>query len=150
MFCKPPEYLRANPRRFGPRFRGRGFSLMEIMIVIVIIGLLAGTVTLSVKYYISKANVNRAKQDLATIRTAVEQFYADKGRYPTTAEGLGALKGLELKNDPWGRPYGYISPAPKRDYDIISFGADGVDGGEGPNADITLDSLNATQQTDTK
>jgi general secretion pathway protein G len=123
---------------------------MEIMIVIVIIGLLAGTVTVSVRYYLDRARVNRALLDISVIAKGVESHYGEYGRYPTTAEGLGALKGIEIKKDPWGRPYGYICPAPRRPYDIFCFGADGVDGGEGINADLNLDSTAATAQPDKK
>jgi general secretion pathway protein G len=120
---------------------------MEIMIVIVIIGLLAGTVTLSTKHFVNKARVNRALTDIATLRTAIEDFHGEKGRYPTTAEGLAVLKSVTIRNDPWGHPYQYVSPGSKGDYDIICYGADGLEGGDGINADLTQDSLGATPST---
>lgn len=114
-----------------------GFSLIEIMIVIVIIGMLAGTVTLSTKHYVNKARYNRAKSDIRVIQTAIENYYAEHARYPSTAEGLGVVDGLELRNDPWKNPYDYVSPGTAGDYDVISYGADGRDGGIDFDADLT-------------
>jgi general secretion pathway protein G len=115
--------------------RRRGFSLVEIMVVVVIIGLLAGAVAIKVGDYVDKAKTNRAKSDIATIVNALETVYADKGRYPSNEEGLASLP---LKNftDPWERPYQYNQPGRSGPFEVISYGADGVEGGEGPNADI--------------
>ena len=135
--------------RAATRPRCSAFSLVEIMVVIVIIGLLAGAVTISVPYFLNKSRVNVAKGDIATIRLAIEDFFADKGRYPTTAEGITSLKSITIRNDPWGHPYQYVSPGAKGAYDIICYGADGVEGGTGANADLTQESLGTTATTAT-
>ena len=129
----------------GPRAPGtearRGFSFIEIMVVIVIIGLLAGAVALKVSTYVDKAKANRAKADVATIVQAVESFYLDNGRYPTNQEGLAALP-LNNSNDPWDRVYGYNQPGRNgRPFEVFSYGRDGREGGSGPDADVTVESL---------
>lgn len=113
----------------------RGFSFLEVMAVIVIIGILAGAVGFKFKNYIDKAKVNRAKGDISTIQNAVEAFRSDKGRYPTNDEGLEVLS-LTTKKDPWGRLYIYTCPGRENDFEIISYGRDGMEGGEGIDADI--------------
>lgn len=116
-----------------------GFSLIEIMIVVVIIGLLAGIVTFATKEYLDRAKRQRARGDIANLATAVDAFYLDKGRFPDNQEGLKALVSgfiKSLPNDPWGRPYQYVQPGKQGPYDIISYGADGRDGGSGADADI--------------
>lgn len=124
-------------RACGAARRGRrGFSFIEVMVVVVIIGLLAGAVTMKVAGYMDTAKVNRAKSDLATIVAAVEAYYLANSRYPSNEDGL---KNLPLKNrvDPWGAAYEYNSPGQKGEaFEVISFGADGREGGEGINADI--------------
>ena len=131
--------------------RGKGFSLVEIMIVIVIIGLLAGLVTVNVRSYLAKAKQNSAKQEIATIVKALETFYASYSRYPTNEEGLDILIKPSTKfpepllsgglTDPWGRVYQYNAPGSNGPYEVISFGEDGQEGGEGVNADISSDQL---------
>jgi general secretion pathway protein G len=109
------------------------------MIVVVIIGLLAGAVTLSTRHYLDRAKGNRAKTDIATFRSAIETFYGEEGRYPTTDEGIEALVPEyidQLRQDPWGRPYQYVQPGRTAPYEIICYGADGRAGGEGADADI--------------
>ena len=128
-----------------------GFSLVEVMIVIVIIGLMAGVVTVNVQSYMDKAKQNTARQEIATLVKALDTFYASYGRYPTSEEGLECLaKPTEkipealikgVPNDPWGRPYQYVVPGVSGPYDLISFGADGREGGEGKDADITSESI---------
>ncbi len=137
MYC---DFHLHSDQRFSRR-RQEGFSLIEILIVVVIIGLLAGTVTLTTKYWVGKARYNRAKTDIRTIVISVENFNAEHGRYPGNSEGLAALQGITLRKDPWGNEYEYISPGATDDYDIICYGADGVEGGDGINADITDDML---------
>jgi general secretion pathway protein G len=110
------------------------------MIVVVIIGLLAGAVAIKVSDYVDKAKRNRARSDVATIVNAVESFYADQGRYPTNDEGLGALP-LKNSTDPWGRPYQYNNPGRSGPFEVIGYGADGREGGEGPDADVLSDRL---------
>jgi general secretion pathway protein G len=137
MSCRTPQ------RAGGCR---RGFSLVEIMIVIVIIGLLAGAVTLNVRNYLHKAKQNTARQEIATLCNALETFYSEFGRYPTNEEGLDLLTkpndrfpeplihGLPV--DPWGRPYQYNQPGRNGPYEVICFGADGREGGGGADADL--------------
>src|SRR4051812_8274868 len=109
----------------------RGFSLIEVMIVVVIIGLLAGTVTYATSNYMDKAKRQRVRSDLATYSGAIDAFYLDKGRYPTNQEGLKVLVPDFIKlvqSDPWGRPYQFAQPGKAGKYDVISFGADGREG----------------------
>lgn len=123
------------------RSSSRGFSFIEVMIVVVIIGLLAGAVALKVGDYVDKAKINRAKSDIATIVSAIESFYADNGRYPTNDKGLSTLP-LKGITDPWGRAYLYNQPGRNGPFEVISYGADGKEGGDGPNADLSSDDLN--------
>jgi len=129
----------------------KGFSLVEIMIVIVIIGLLAGVVTFNVRGYINRANQARVKADISQIVTAVDDFWAENKRYPTNEEGIAILSTPSEKHpdpylnkepvDPWGQPYQYNSPGAKGPYEIICLGADGREGGTGADADISSDDL---------
>ncbi len=123
----------------------RGFSLIEVMIVVVIIGLLAGIVTFATREYLERAKRQRARADIAQLVTAVDSFYLDKGRYPDNQEGLKALvPGFikSLPNDPWGRPYQYVQPGKRGAYEIVSYGADGREGGAG-GADADVASYDA-------
>lgn len=115
--------------------RAGGFSLVEVMVVVVIIGLLAGAVAIKVGSYMDTAKVNRAKADIATIVDAVETFYLSHSRYPTNEEGLDRLP-LKNKLDPWGRSYEYNSPGREEPYEVFTLGADGREGGEGGDSDI--------------
>jgi general secretion pathway protein G len=129
----------------------RGFSLVEIMIVIVIIGLLAGVVTVNVRGYLLKAKQNAARQEIATVMHALDTFYATYNRYPTNEEGLAILTrpGEKLPEpllsgeprDPWGHPYQYNSPGANAPYEVICYGVDGREGGEGGDTDITSANL---------
>lgn len=117
----------------------RAFSFVEVMIVIVIIGLLAGAVTLSTRHYLDRAKATRAKADLATFRSALESYYGEFGKYPSNDEGLNALvpKYIDkLRKDPWGNAYQYNIPGRSGAYEVISLGGDGRGGGEGVDADI--------------
>lgn len=129
----------------------KAFSLVEVMIVIVIIGLLAGVVTINVRGYLHKAKVNTARQEIATICKAIETFYGELGRYPTNEEGLEVLTKAGEKFpepllsgkpvDPWGRPYEYAQPGREGPYEVICFGADGREGGSGIDADVLSSQL---------
>lgn len=139
---------------FAARIHGKsskGFTLLELLVVIVIIGLLAAYV--GPKYFsqLGKSEVTVAKAQIEAFDKALDTYRLDVGRYPTTEEGLGALltapaaagakwNGPYLKKgvppDPWGRPYQYKAPGAKGEYEIISLGKDGQPGGEGENADI--------------
>lgn len=113
----------------------RGFSLIEVMVVVVIIGMLAGAVALKVTGYMDTAKTNRAKADIATICDAIEAHYLTHNQYPGNEEGLEKLP-LKNKLDPWGKPYEYNSPAKDEPYEVFSLGADGREGGDGINADV--------------
>ena len=138
-------------RRHG---RGTGgFSLVEIMIVIVIMGLLAGVVTINVRGYLTKAKQNTARTEMRTIANTLETFWGTYSRYPTNDEGLAvltkpgekfseALLDGDVMKDPWGFPYQYNYPGPTPGrYEVICYGADGREGGDGANADIHSDNL---------
>ena len=138
-------------RRF--RSRSRGFTLLELLVVMVIIGLLAGFVAPRYFAQVGKSQVKVAKAQIDALDKALDQFRLDMGRYPTTEEGLNALQtapggtetntwgGPYLKkgvpNDPWGRPYIYIAPGEHAEFDLSSLGKDGRPGGTGEDADIT-------------
>ena len=131
--------------------RPAGFSLVEVMIVLVIIGLMAGVVTLSVRTYLVRAKVNTARREIATLCDALETWYAETGQYPTSDEGLEQLgkssdrfpepllRGSPI--DPWGTPYQYNQPGRDGPYEVICFGADAREGGAGNDADIHSDQL---------
>ena len=133
----------------------RGFTLIEIMVVVVIIGILVGAVALNFRTAPDQARWNKTKAAVATLESAVELYKLDNGRYPTTEQGLQALveapqiepapkkwrKGGYLQkgkvpNDPWDNEYLYLCPGVHDDFDIFSFGADGVAGGEDYDQDI--------------
>jgi general secretion pathway protein G len=132
-----------------------GFSLVEIMIVIVIIGLLATAVTVNVRAYMIKAKQNIARQDIAVIVSALQSFWADTGRYPTADDGLAALSRKNEKTgepyltkepvDPWGHAYQYLCPGRKGPFEVICLGADGREGGEGGDSDISSDDVQPLQ-----
>jgi general secretion pathway protein G len=140
-------------RRFRSNSRtSRGFTLLELLVVMVIIGLLAGFVAPRYFAQVGKSQVKVAKAQIDALDKALDQFRLDVGRYPTSEEGLAALQappssgetgwgGPYLKKgvpmDPWGRPYLYVSPGTHGDFDLQSYGKDGRPGGAGEDADIT-------------
>ncbi len=116
----------------------RAFTFIEIMIVIVIIGLLAGAVTLSTRHFLDKAKQNRARTDLSTFKSALAAFYAENGRYPTNDEGLAVLapKYIEqVHNDPWGHSYQYNAPGRNGPYEVLCLGASGKEGADNISSD---------------
>jgi len=128
----------------------QGFTLLEIMVVVVIIGLLVAIVAPNFMGQIDTAAVNRAKADIRGIEAALNLYRLDNFRYPSTLEGLQALvtnpgeasapnwhQQLErLPRDPWDQPYQYGNPGEHGSFDVFSYGADRQEGGEGINADI--------------
>jgi len=127
----------------------RALSLIEIMIVVVIIGLMAGVVTLATTGYLERAKKERARSEIDTYNTALDSDYLQKGRFPDTQEGLKVLVPDFVKaitTDPWGHPYQYLKPGKSTPYEIISYGADGREGGTGADADITNANLDVAQK----
>ena len=129
-----------------------GFTLVEILIVITIIGMIMAFVGPRVLGYLSDSRVKAAKIQIESFSAALDLFYLDAGRYPTTSEGLGSLvkrptsisvwNGPYLRSnavpaDPWGNPYVYKSPGQHGPFDIVSLGSDGREGGTGAAADVT-------------
>jgi general secretion pathway protein G len=130
-----------------------GFTLIEIMVVVIIIAVLAVTIMPKFIGTTQDAKISAAKAQVAELQSAIERFNIQMDRYPTTEEGLKVLVDApagddaqkwrgpyveQLRNDPWGNPYQYVCPGTHHPsgYDIWSRGKDGVDGGEGENADI--------------
>jgi general secretion pathway protein G len=135
------------------RAKSRGFTLIEIMVVVVIMGILAALVVPKLMGRADDARIIAAKQDISTIMQALKLYKLDNQRYPTTEQGLQALiqkptagpaaNGWKtggyidkLPKDPWGGQYQYLSPGVKGEVDVFSFGADGQAGGSGNDADV--------------
>lgn len=134
----------------------RGFTLIEILVVVFILSLLAAVVAPRLIGRTDDAKIAAAKQQLSNLETALKLFKIDNGFYPSTEQGLealvkkpsvgrdapnfrvgGYLEKQEVPKDPWGNPFVYISPGLHGDYDLMSYGGDGVEGGEGVDADLT-------------
>jgi general secretion pathway protein G len=140
--------IRSRSRKDGER----GFTLVEILVVITIIALIMSLVGPRVLNYLTESKVKAAKIPMQSFSSALDLLYLDTGRYPSSAEGLAVLvkptsamagwngpylKGGNVPNDPWGKPYLYRSPTERAKYEIMSYGADGQEGGTGTAADIT-------------
>ena len=126
-------------RKFKGRRAPRGMTLIEIMVVLVILGLIAGAVTVAVIPRINEARVSRTQLDIGNIENALKLYYARTGKYPDTATGFKTLVDLQLIDKPpkdaWGNDYVYLLENGRPV--ITSYGADGSPGGDGVNADIT-------------
>jgi general secretion pathway protein G len=140
--------LRRRPDRAGEA----GFTLVEMLVVLTIISLILGLVGPRVLNYLGESRVKTAKLQIETFGSALDLFYLDAGRYPTTSEGLDALvqrptnvqawngpylKGGRVPLDPWSNPYQYRSPVERAPYELVSFGSDGREGGTGSAADVS-------------
>lgn len=137
----------------GALYRQRGFTLIEIMVVVVIMGILAALVVPKLMGRTDDARIIAARQDIATLMQGLKLYKLDNQRYPTTEQGLQSLIArpvngpiptnwktggyLErLPKDPWGNPYQYLSPGMRAEVDVLSYGSDGQPGGTGNDADI--------------
>jgi general secretion pathway protein G len=119
----------------------RGFTLLELLVVIVIIGLLAGYVAPRYFSQVGKSETQVARAQIDALEKALDQYRLENRRYPTSEEGLAAIGPFMKKavpNDPWGRPYQYRAPGAKGDFELFSLGRDGRPGGAGEDADIGL------------
>jgi len=140
----------------SPRFRrtrrpSAGFTLIEIMVVLVIMGVMAALIVPAVLDRVDESRVTAARTDINNLMQALKLYKLDNQRYPSAEQGLDALVHKptatpvppnwkpyldKLPNDPWGQPYQYLNPGVKGEIDVFSYGADGQAGGEGKNADI--------------
>ena len=133
--------------------KSRGFTLIEIMVVVVILGILAAVAVPRIMNNPDKARIVKAKQDIRALESSLEQYRLDNFQYPSTQQGLEALVSQpggdpparnwqpggymkRLPKDPWGNEYGYLQPGTKGEFDLFSYGADGRPGGDGVNTDI--------------
>ncbi len=144
------RWNRRKDEREGIPQRSRlGFTLIELLIVMVILGLLAALVAPKMFQKVGTSKIKAAKAQIALLGTALDAYRLDVGRYPTTEQGLQALRvnpgydtwdgpylPKDVPKDPWGRDYVYRNPGQHGDYDLYSLGADGQEGGDGENADV--------------
>ena len=154
------NFLKDEQRQSRQNSGEAGFTLVEMLVVITIIGLIMGLIGPRVLNYLNESKVKTARIQLQSFSSALDLFYLDAGRYPTTAEGLGALvqrtpgiaawngpylKGGNVPNDPWSHPYVYRAPGARGPYDIVSYGSDGQEGGSGLAADISMENLTSVK-----
>jgi general secretion pathway protein G len=144
-----------NRLKIQMELNNKGFSFIELMVVVIILGILAGMIVPRYMGRTDDAKVVKARVDIAAIETSLKLYRLDNGFYPTTEQGLkalieqpttepvpakwnenGYLDKRSIPKDPWGREYLYLCPGVNGDYDILSYGADGAPGGEGKNQDI--------------
>lgn len=153
MIRRPVSYVHAQPFARVPGAAARGFTLIEILVVVTILGILAALVVPQLMSYPDDARTTRAEQDIQSLRTALDLYRMDNFTYPSTEQGLRALVTKpggrpeapnwrsggyikELSKDPWGGDYVYLSPGQAGAFDLYSLGADRAPGGEGAAADI--------------
>lgn len=151
--------VRGERRHAEFRTSEQGFTLVEMLVVITIIGLIMGLIGPRVLNYLSESKVKAAKIQMQSFASALDLYNLDTGRYPSSSEGLAALvqptagggswngpylKGAALPSDPWNHPYLYRAPGEHGPYDIMSLGSDGQEGGSGIAADLSLETLNTT------
>jgi general secretion pathway protein G len=137
---------------YNPRSTTAGFTLLELLVVLVILGLLAAVATPQVMKYLSRARTQSASLQIHNLSSALDLYRLDVGRYPSQEEGLNSLveapsttpnwngpyvKKREMLLDPWGHPYNYKFPGEHGEYDLYSSGADNAAGGQGENQDVT-------------
>ena len=118
-----------------------GFTLLELLVVIVIIGLLAGYVAPRYFSQVGKSEIQVARAQIDSLEKALDQYRLEKRRYPTAEEGLEAIRPYLKKavpNDPWDRPYVYRTPGQNGEFELLSYGRDGKPGGAGEDADIGI------------
>ena len=154
------DVLNRPARETAARQGEQGFTLVEMLVVITIIGLIMGLIGPRVLNYLGESKVKTAKIQMQSFASALDLFSLDAGRYPSTDEGLAALvrrtpgvavwngpylKGGAVPNDPWSHPYIYRAPGEHGAYDIISLGSDGQEGGSGTAADISLDTMTSAR-----
>lgn len=135
----------------GNTMKNKGFSLIEIMVVVVILGILASLVVPKIMHRPDEARIVKVKQDILSIQSALDLYKLDNSNYPSTDQGLTALVTKpsmapippnwkpylqSVPKDPWGREYLYLNPGEHAEVDIFSFGADGKPGGTGPDSEI--------------
>ncbi|MEP9356907.1 type II secretion system major pseudopilin GspG [Xanthobacter sp. KR7-65] len=147
-----PRFGRVHGSSRRRRRAQAGYTLVELLVVITIIGLIVALVGPRVLGYLGDSKIKTAKIQIQGFSSALDLYYLDAGRYPSTSEGLAALvqrtpgiatwngpylKAGTLPNDPWGKPYVYRAPGEHGPYDIVSLGPDGQQGGTGSAADIT-------------
>ena len=148
---RPPPLKKSDKPGALQRASQNGFTLIELMVVLVIIGVLAALIVPNVLDRADDARATAAKTDVTNLMQALKLYRLDNQRYPTAEQGLQALVAKptsgpipaswkpyldKLPNDPWGRAYQYLNPGVKGEIDVLSFGADGQAGGEGKNADV--------------
>ena len=143
------------PRIFRRILNSRGFTMIELMVVIVILGILAAIIAPRLVGRTDEARITKARVDITNLETALKLYKLDNGVYPTTEQGLqalveapetgtaprnwregGYLEKNRVPKDPWGNEFVYLSPGVNGEFDLSSYGADGLAGGEGINADI--------------